>query len=211
MIKGQVDYHGLTDWWLTTFTAEEREHIEQVYKPMGYEAGDRPLTQGAIAWTTGKPSQLLWGLASWFNKPGDRHITRRVLAKAEELAKAKLDWINLHYTYQQMIEVNYKDRDVDPAALEMAIGACVRQIEIAPQAIKAFEAQARALEKHANSSLPRRAYSLPTHVGFYQLAIIREKWKDYGEVIRLCNLAKEQGWAGDWDKRIERCEKKLRR
>ena len=36
-----------------------------------------------------------------------------------------------------------------------------------------------------------------------------EKQGDYKEVIRLSKEAKEMGWEGDWDKRIERCLKRL--
>ncbi len=45
------------------------------------------------------------------------------------------------------------------------------------------------------------------HVGYKQLCIIMEKQKNFGEVIRLANIAKAQGWKGDWDRRIEKCEK----
>jgi len=33
-----------------------------------------------------------------------------------------------------------------------------------------------------------------------------KKWQ---EVIRLAEQAKSKGWAGDWDKRIEKARKKL--
>jgi hypothetical protein len=32
---------------------------------------------------------------------------------------------------------------------------------------------------------------------------------NYAEVIRLATQAKEKGWPGDWDKRIEKAKKKL--
>jgi len=50
---------------------------------------------------------------------------------------------------------------------------------------------------------------LPEHVGYKQLCIIMEKQKNYDEVIRLSKIAKEQGWSGDWDRRIEKCKKKI--
>jgi hypothetical protein len=37
-----------------------------------------------------------------------------------------------------------------------------------------------------------------------------EKQKNYEETIRLSNIAKSQGWNGDWDKRIEKCKKKMK-
>ncbi len=53
--------------------------------------------------------------------------------------------------------------------------------------------------------------TLPSHVGYKQLAIILEKEKKYDKAIALCNQAKREGWNDDWDKRIERCEKKLKK
>jgi hypothetical protein len=50
---------------------------------------------------------------------------------------------------------------------------------------------------------------LGEHLGYKQLCIIREKQKNYSEVIRLATQAKEEGWIGDWDVRIERAKKKL--
>jgi len=50
---------------------------------------------------------------------------------------------------------------------------------------------------------------LGMHTGYKQLCIIREKQGNWQEVIRLAKQAKSEGWAGDWDKRIDRAKKKL--
>ncbi len=34
-VDGLIAYYGLTDWWLTSFTAQERDYIEARYDPMG--------------------------------------------------------------------------------------------------------------------------------------------------------------------------------
>jgi len=54
----------------------------------------------------------------------------------------------------------------------------------------------------------RREYEgpLPSHTGFKQLAIVREKQGDLDEVVRLSTRAIAEGWAGDWEARIARCE-----
>lgn len=51
-------------------------------------------------------------------------------------------------------------------------------------------------------------FKLPQHPGFQRLAINAEKVKDYDLAIAICREASDLGWAGDWDKRIERCEVK---
>jgi hypothetical protein len=50
---------------------------------------------------------------------------------------------------------------------------------------------------------------LPEHAGFKRLCIIRENQGNYEEVIRLATQAKEEGWTGNWDNRIEKAKKKL--
>jgi hypothetical protein len=80
--------------------------------------------------------------------------------------------------------------------LPLAIEACKQQIAVSEKAKIAF------LKEYC---------SLPSHEGYKQLCIIMEKQKNYDEVIRLSKIAKGQGWVGDWDKRIEKCEKRLGR
>ncbi len=186
-IEGEIGYFKLADWWLTAFTEKERQHIESVF---------HPITKGTITATTQTAAQLLWTLAMWFEKPQDRSIARRILEKAEELAEKGNNALDQHFTYQCMVQVYYKDRDTDDAALPAAIAACEKQIAVAPKAAKAF--------KRESPKSP-----LPAHVGYTQLAIIREKEGDLAEAIRLSKQAMKQGWDGDWETRIARCEKKL--
>ncbi|MDZ7702928.1 MAG: hypothetical protein U5L04_00405 [Trueperaceae bacterium] len=89
----------------------------------------------------------------------------------------------------------YKDRG-DEASLGKAIEACHQQIALSEEAKDAF------LLGYEDSPLP-------SHVGYRRLAIILEKQKKYQEAIDLCICAKEQGWSGDWEKRIERCRARL--
>ena len=46
------------------------------------------------------------------------------------------------------------------------------------------------------------------HVGFKQLRIIEEKRGNYQKAIELAKSALNQGWAGNWEKDIERIQKK---
>jgi hypothetical protein len=198
--EGLLGYFHLTDWWQATFTEEERHYIETTYKPFSIGSGDdadsatSELTHGQIDHTTQTAAQLLWGLATWFRKPTDRHLAHRILAKAEEVAGENI--LDLHFTYAGMIQVYYRDRDSDSTAFDTAIRACEQQIALAPQAAQAFRTE-------------YPGQSLPGHGGFHQLAIIREKQKEYVEAIRLAQMAQSQGWAGDWAKRITRCQQKL--
>jgi tetratricopeptide (TPR) repeat protein len=189
-VEGQLGYFNLADWWLSAFSLEEREYIEQVFQPLESQPDSRPLTQGKISYSSGTAVQLLSSLAGWFKKPKDNHIAQKILHKAEELGSSRI--LDLHFMYAQMVETYYRMRDTDAGALDMALVACKKQINIAPQALEEFKRQ------------PPDNF-IPAHIGYTQLAIVLEKQKKYAEAIELCQQAKLQGWCGDWDKRIERC------
>lgn len=195
-IGGDIGYFGLADWWLATFTEEERRYMESVYQPMGAGiGGSRPatLTTGHILNTSQTACGFLGTFAGWFNKPNDRHLAYRILDKAEQVPGNNLD---RHFLYHQMIKTYYKGRDTVPGSLDKALAACEKQIAIAPQAATAFRRE-------------DPDQSLPAHTGYEQLAIIRDKQGEYAEAIRLCKEAERRKWAGDWDKRITRYQKKL--
>jgi hypothetical protein len=193
-VQGAIAYYGLTDWWLSTFTEQERTYIERKYEPMG--SGPESLTRGRIEYHPKTSGVLLHQTASSFTEPADFSIARRLLDKAEEECQTQGDTVGLHFTYSWMAKIYYGVRDVVPNALEMTITACDKQIAMAPEA-------ARALRKTPNQPLP-------SHNGFRYLALIRDEQGDYAEAIRLYKTVKKQGWSGDWDEEMARCERKLR-
>ena len=107
-VHGSLGYFHLGDWWLTSFTEEERGYIEEKHKPMG-ESRDRPLTQGNITQTTQTAAGLLVSLSTWFMGPGDRHLAMRMLEKADSLAGNRI--LDRHFVYSEMIEVFYAERE----------------------------------------------------------------------------------------------------
>ncbi len=195
-IGGEIAYYHLQDWWLSSFTKEERNHIESVFHPLGADPNSKPLTEGNIMSSSQNAAGLLHALAGWFNKPADRHLAKKIIEKAEELAQKGTDILDLHFTLQQEMEIYYRERDTDSTALEKAIKACEDQINIAPQAAKQF------LKEYPDQSLP-------AHAGYEQLAIILKKQGNFKRVIELSEQAKKQGWTGDWDRRIQEAKKKL--
>src|SRR5947207_8028632 len=78
-----------------------------------------------------------------------------------------------HDVFQVMVVVN--DRKKHPTFLHAATRACQKPIDIAPEAIRLWRSQ--------------RRRTVPTHNGFEQLAIIREKEGDYAAAIRLSREA----------------------
>ncbi|MDA8353580.1 MAG: hypothetical protein M0Z65_10455 [Firmicutes bacterium] len=110
---------------------------------------------------------------------------------------AKQYWA-LQIFYRDRAQHFYKLRNEDPENLKKAIQYCQKQIAYAPMAIQA-------------NRMDPQAKTLPHHYGFKQLAIIREKQGDVEEAIRLCEEALAQGWKGDWQHRIDRYRKSLKK
>jgi len=190
LANGRLNYFGLTEWWNSEFSNEEKDHIVKTL-PDG-----ESLIRGGISYISGTAIDLLSGLAGWFNNDIDKTIAYRILKKAESMITDSTDIIAVHFFFNSKLKIYYRNRNNDPEALQEAIRACKQQIAIAPRVADAFR------KEYKGSVLPR-------HVGYEQLAIIEEKEKKWGSVISLSKEAMEHGWNGDWDKRIKRCEKKL--
>ena len=193
-IRGEIGYFGLSEWWLSEFSEEERQYILETFQPLGSTGNF--LTEGNILHTSNTAIKLLSSLAGWFRKKEDRNIAYKILMKGEELINEKSDILDVHFLLQSKIEIYYRNRDNDPDALEESINACKQQIELAPKAKVAFK------KEYSDSPLPR-------HIGFERLAIIEEKRKNFKAAIEISEKAMGQGWAGTWQKRIERCRSKL--
>lgn len=194
-IKGEIGYFKLQDWWLSAFMQEERDHIEEIFHPMGADPSSKPLTQGDLSYTSQTAAGLLQALAGWFNNPRDREIAKKITAKAEELAPAGGNVLDRHFTLSEKMVIYYREREISPEAMETVTQACREQIALAPQAAKAF------LKEYPEQPLP-------AHAGYRQLRIILEKQGKYDEAIVLCAQTKQQGWADNWDKQIETLNKK---
>ena len=200
-IAGYIGYFELTDWWLSDFSRNEQKYIIETFRPFSFEdeaAKTKPgeiLVKGKVS-LTNSIINFLTNLASWFSKPKDRTIAYRILNKAEKLINEKTEILDIHFLLGGKAKIYYRNRNDDPNALKIAIEVCKKQIELAPQASLAF--------KKEYPEMP-----LPSHYGFEQLAIIEEKQKNYNEAIKISESALEQGWGGDWEKRIDRCSKKM--
>jgi len=192
-ISGEIGYYGLTDWWLSNFTESERREIIETFQPLGYPKNG--LVEGDIHAADGSATQLLSALAGWFKKEPKRTLAYRMLEKAEELS-SEAPVIDRHFLFQAEIEIYYRFRNVDDFALAKAVEACEKQIALSVAAAKAFK------KEYPDSELP-------AHVGYQQLAIIRDKQGNVEEAIRICEKAIEQGWCGNWEDRIKRYRRKL--
>jgi hypothetical protein len=89
-VQGRIGYYNLQDWWLNTFTDSEREYMDARYQPMG--ASLHTLTQGRILRREGQvtdAAMFLNAFATWFRRPVDAPIYKRIRDKIEELGHSQ--------------------------------------------------------------------------------------------------------------------------
>ena len=208
-VGGIIAYMGLTDWWLSTFSGGERDFIETAIATaprltLG-SVNLRPLTGGRISAMDVPVSMNTYTNIMVLHEIGCAMYPRSRVKGMETLRKAVTEGLglmhqhprylqDLHFVYMSMIELNYRDREEVPGALTAAIEACQGQIAIGPLVAKMFAGQSG---------------FIPSHTGYYQLSVVYDKQGKWAEGIQLCRQALEQGWAGDWEKRIARYERKL--
>ncbi|MBN1360147.1 MAG: hypothetical protein JW993_06125 [Sedimentisphaerales bacterium] len=193
----ELAYFGLSNWWMSTFTKAERAHIEEFSRPHDAPPGSGPLTAQRRASAFSSAAGLLTALAgSLRNRAEDRTLAMRLLAKAEERAKAEVDVLALHMVYQETIRLHLRWRDDFPEGLDLLFGACYKQIAIAPDVAHVFRQQ-------------RPDQPLPTHAGFQVMAGLLEKDESYAQAIEMCKQARLQGWSGNWTWRIGSLARKL--
>jgi hypothetical protein len=194
-VEGEIACYGLESWWLTALSAAERERIEAVYHHPGLPAGERPLTTGSGPSAHQSVAHLLIAMAGPVGRrPEDRDLASRILAKAEECAKAARDVLALHLTYEAMIELHDRWRNEFPDAGDAAFAACYKQTRIAKDVAKAFR-----------DRYPMRA--LPTHNGYVLMVSMLTEEGSYAQAISFCEKAKAQGWPGDWVQQIQHVAK----
>lgn len=158
------------------------------------------LVKGNIEFTSHSELLFLVILSGWFSSNKSINIALKIIQQVEMIIIENgnnNDPLDEHFAYGAMIEIYYKLRDSEKSYFEKAVDACKSQIRISLKSKEAF------LKENKGSPLPRT-------IGFQQLAIIYEKSKEYDSAIETCKIALEQGWAGDWEKRIERCESRLK-
>jgi hypothetical protein len=194
---GELGYFGLTGWWMSSFSAVEREYMEAAFRTPALPANSKPLTRdrGWMAFQTA--AGLLTVLADRLSeKAQDRGLASRVLAKAEQRAMAEDDTLGLYYVYHQMIRLHSRWKDAFADARNLVFAACHKQIRLAPQAAGALRQM-------------RPDEPLPTHLGYLVASTMLEQDGAHEPAIELCRQAQREGWGGNWPWQIQRLNRKL--
>lgn len=191
-IKGYLAYYNLVDWWLNDFSEKERNFIISKYKS---ENEKNRLIETELLANSQTVISFLNSMFSNFSK--EKMIQEKISKKIYELFDENNQnmILDMHFFFQSKIGFAEQDKE-NQSYLANLIDACNEQINFANTSLKAFK------KEYKNQPLP-------SHAGYKRLVITLEKEKRYEETIEVCKKALSQKWAGDWEHRIEECEKKL--
>ena len=165
--------------------------------------------------------EFLRSLIIGFENVKDREISIKILENAEKLINESTPILDVHFFYLNKITTYYKLRNVNSKYLEIALFACKQQVGISHLASKAFrnytnecfipnrKIHEKFMKLFDEEGKYEEVIFIPSHTGYEKLTILLEKERKYEEVIALCQKAQNEGWNGDWQKRIDRCKMKL--
>lgn len=194
-VEGFIGHYGLSGWWQSEFNDTERKRMLEKYQPIGLSS--LSLIEGTVSNPQHTAVRFLSGMSAWFSTQENRPIAYKILEKAEKLIDSNTQILDIHFFYEEKINIFYKDRDLIAGNLDEAIRACEQQISCSKKAAQGFKDE-------------YKGKVCPGHRGFNQLAIVRERQKKFEQVIMLCEQALSEGWTGDWEHRVNRCKKKMK-
>lgn len=195
-IGGFIKYFDLVDWWQKDLEESDRSEIYKLL-PNGkfndLAINRQNLDKGEIISISISHIFFLSNLLGYIALD-NTNLRNKILHKIESYPKEIGTILDFHFLYSTLLQASYKKRDHE-IYLQKAIEYCIKQIEISDLAKRGF------IKQYPKSNLP-------SHAGFKQLIIIYEKNRNFKEALELCVKAINQGWAGDWDKRIEKYNQK---
>lgn len=205
--KGYIGYFDLNEWWNQNFSLEEQNYIAQNFnKKRDYSelnenrklrqlSGCR-LMEAKIGYTSESLLQFVTSLHVGINNKRNREISLKIIEKTEELITPSTPIIDLHFFYSWKFGNYFSLSNLNNKYYFKSMEAYEQQQKISHLAAQAF------------SKIGSDGF-IPSHPVFKRMAIVMEKEKKFEEAISICQKAQVEGWNGDWQKRIERCMKKL--
>ncbi len=179
-VKGSIKFYGLVDWWLNQFTYEERKEIF-----------DKCYIDKEVYFTSRDVVSYLAGMWTQFDdiNPIKEKVAQKIYDVFNSQNRSMV--ISMHFFLLSKMGNIYKQKE-RPNYKSYLINVCQESIEFSPKAAMAFKQEYKDF--------------LPSHPCFRRLAILFEKEKMFSEAIAICKKAQKEGWSGDWQKRIQRCQ-----
>lgn len=181
---------GLEEWY-TNLSDEQQQKLHE-YSTFFGTGGEMNLLDTGTVETSQSAQEYLKGVGSTAASEKDYEFAEMVLLEA--LDREDGSATSTHFTYNELIDVYYKQRDDREDAIEKCIEYCKKDVEIADEFVAEF------------GEVPR----IPS---FKRLAIIYERQERYADAIAVCDQALEigttDGTKGGFEGRKDRLRKKL--
>lgn len=175
-------------WWQSALSLKEQETIKSAFQPLGNISAEALVASGNPL--------AIGSLVGHLKKEALRHLGYKLLNHADALVTEDVSVMNLHFYWAARGGYYYRWRDHDDFALQEAVQSFQKQIGLAESTLRVFKED-------------KEWDFIPAHAGYRQLRIIEEKRGNLTLARALCEQAKSQGWADDWDKNIARLNKKI--
>lgn len=194
--KGLIKYFDLHSFWDDELNEEEKLIVFENFckGSMGIDQSYL-LEKELIAY--GSKLNFIGGQITRYIKTEYRSIGYKFIDLGKQEILLSNNILDKHFYYTSLIKFYYRQSS-EKEDFNLAVRACKDGISISKEAKHGFKLE------YENDFLPR-------HLGYEQLSIILEKKKNYSESIKLCENALEEGWNGDWNKRIHRMKIKLKK
>jgi len=181
---------GLEEWY-TNLSDEQQQKLHE-YSTFFGTGGEMNLLDKGTGETSQSAQEYLKGVGSTAASEKDLEFAEMVLLEALDREDGSVT--STHFTYNELIDVYYKQRDDRDDAIEKCVQYCKKDIEIADKFVAEF------------GEVPR----IPS---FKRLAIIYERQERYADAIAVCDQALEigttDGTKGGFEGRKDRLRKKL--
>lgn len=174
------------EWWLHDMTERDRRHIKKK-SSMLHDLAQTMAIGAPGTKVSGTPIGFFAALLGRLHKPEDAGVGQKIIAAAEQIISDHTDPLDAHFYYHGKIEFRFAHR-TRRGGEEKFLEACRQQIAWSPRAARAFQ------DKWPD---------IPQHEGFERLTKRLSLHGADEESIALCERAMAEGWAGDWQRRID--------
>lgn len=199
---GLIRFFRLSDWY-TTLSPEQQSKVKYYYS-LGINTDPKNLDTGNIS-STSNSQKFLYPIGMNATSHKDYPIAEIVLLKALESVDGNP--IDLHFVYDSLINLYYKQREDRPDALSRCVDFCLRDINSIEQFIDLWNQESKSLGN------PDDKIETPRIPSFERLAIIYDKQGGFSEAIKICKKAIElnlhDSTKGGFPARIALLEKKM--
>lgn len=193
--SGVIGNFGISDFW-DSLSYDEKKLMTSYWLHVN------PSEKDVESMTIGEFSSLSKSPAGFMSVISQYAITDKKYDYAEKWllfgATFEDDVIELHFVYNHLISLYYKQRETRSDALDKAKEYCLKDIELYPKYCE---------------PLTMAGCNAPRCPSFQQLAIIYEKEKNYKKAIEICDMAIKYGQIdttkGGFDGRKKMLENKL--